>query len=200
MWLARKKREHKLPPIILQGERLFLRPPAISDWQQWSKVRARNQEFLTPFEPSWPENCLNQDFFEKRLKKQTNDWYAGRSHSFLIFENKNAALIGGININNVNRGAAQQATLGYWLDHKEQGNGFMTEALSLIIDFGFDELDLHRFNAGCLLDNEKSRNLLLRVGFEEEGLARKYVKINGKWRDHRLFGLPVESWRSSASK
>ncbi len=185
-----------MPPIKYEAERLFIRPPCLDDWSQWATIRGRNQEFLKPFEPTWPDDCLEESFYERRLARQEKDWQEGRAYSFLIFKNDDNVLVGGVNINNVSRGAAQYATLGYWLDEGEQGQGYMEEALRLVIDFGFDELKLHRFNAGCLQDNERSVKLLLKLGFEEEGFAKKFVQIAGKWQDHRLFGLPVEHWRA----
>jgi len=185
-----------MPALSLEGERLFLRPPAPEDWAQWAQVRGRNREFLKAYEPTWPEDCLSRGFFERRLQKQAQDWQQGAAHSFLIFKKSGEDLIGGVNINNVCRGAAQYATLGYWLDEKEQGQGYMAEALRLVIAYGFTDLRLHRFNAGCLPDNERSVKLLKKIGFVEEGFAEKFVQINGQWQDHRLFGLPIENWES----
>lgn len=186
-----------MPAIVLTGERLIVRPPALSDWPQWTEVRGRNRAFLKPYEPSWPEDCLSRAFFERRLQRQARDWRMGQGYSFLIFDKTTASLIGGININNVCRGAAQYGTLGYWLDEEEQGSGYMAEALRLVINYGFTHLQLHRFNAGCLPGNERSARLLAKLGFAEEGFAKKYVQIDGRWQDHLLFGLPCEDWTSS---
>ncbi len=183
----------ELPALILQGERVMLRPPVPADWPQWAEVRGRNRAYLKPYEPSWPDDCLTRAFFERRLQKQARDWRAGLGHSFLVL--KDGELIGGVNLNNVCRGAAQYAALGYWLAEDAQGHGYMTGALRLAIDYGFTHLTLHRFNAGCLPGNERSVKLLSRLGFTEEGFARNYVQIDGRWQDHRLFGLNVEDWK-----
>lgn len=189
-----------VPAVLLKGARVAARPPALTDWPQWAEVRGRNRDFLKPYEPTWPENCLSRGFFERRLQKQAQDWRLGLGYSFLIFRNDSGALLGGININNVCRGAAQYATLGYWLDEREQGKGYMIEALRLVIGYGFSHLQLHRFNAGCLAGNERSARLLERLGFAEEGFAKKFVQIDGRWQDHRLFGLPCEDWQQSSTK
>lgn len=196
IWPRKAAAKLTLPPVKLEAVRVIVRPPHLSDSAQWIKVRRRNESFLKPYEPTWMENCLTEDFFKRRLMQQVRDWQRGRSHSFLIFKKEDNVLIGGVNINNVSRGASQYATLGYWIDEQEQGVGYMAEALRLVIDFGFKSLKLHRFNAGCLKDNERSAKLLLKLGFEEEGFAKKYVQIDGKWQDHRLFGLPMEHWQS----
>lgn len=200
IWPRPKPQEVTLPNITLSAFRVTLRPPQAGDYQQWSKVRRRNRDYLQEFEPTWPKNCLGKEFFTRRLRRQIADWRSGRAYSFLIFKKDNDVLIGGVNINHVCRGAAQYGTLGYWLDEAEQGMGYMAESLRLIINFGFKDLRLHRFNAGCLAHNERSANLLLKLGFEEEGFAKNYVQINGAWQDHRLFGLPIESWQASAAK
>lgn len=188
------------PDVRLEGSRIVLRPPAAGDWPQWHDVRHRNFDYLAPFEPEWPEDCLTEPFFLRRLEFQLAEWRLGRSYAFLIFDRDGEALIGGINLNNVCRGAAQFGSLGYWLDRDRQGHGYMTEALGLIAGFAFDELKLHRINASCLPYNERSRRLLLRLGFGEEGYALKYLQINGQWQDHLLFGLPVEAWKLSGNQ
>ena len=178
--------------IRLEGKRVFVRPPMLGDYPKWFEVRGNNRDFLTPYEPIWPENCLDQVFFQKRLARQAKDWKADQGYCFLIFSNDDGALLGGININNVVRGAAQFASLGYWLSESAQGQGYMGEALQLIIEFSRDVLMLHRLNAACIPDNERSRKLLLAAGFSEEGYAAKYLEINGVWTDHRLFGFILD--------
>jgi ribosomal-protein-alanine N-acetyltransferase len=71
----------------------------------------------------------------------------------------------------------------------------MTEALALALDFSFQRLKLHRVEAACLPGNEASRGLLMKLGFREEGYAKKYLCIDGKWQDHVLFGILREEWR-----
>ncbi|MCB9990016.1 MAG: GNAT family N-acetyltransferase [Rhodospirillales bacterium] len=197
IWPRRRLDTARIPSVHLTGERVTVRPPRAEDWRSWAEVRSRNRAMLEPLEPRWPENCLTREFFSRRLARQMQDWQRGQSCSFLIFETSSQTLIGGVNINNIARGAAQHASLGYWLDQAFQGRGYMREALTLVIDFGFSALKLHRFNAGCLSGNERSAGVLLRLGFKEEGFAEKYVQIDGQWQDHRLFGLPAEHWPPS---
>lgn len=181
-----------LPEKRLEGFRVTVRPPCVEDWPRWAEVRGRNRDHLTPFEPVWPEHCLTREFFLQRLSRQSRVWREDRGYPFLIFDRVTGTLIGGININSVCRGAAQSATLGYWLDQDCQGQGYMSEAIRLVIVYGFNELQLHRLHAACLPDNRRSIHLLLRAGFKEEGYAERYLRINGQWRDHRLFGLVAD--------
>lgn len=196
-WLGRKEKTAlaavTLPPLWLHGSRVDLRPPTLSDWTVWARIRGRNRDALKPLEPLWPENALSESFFIRRLQRQVRDWDSDQAYSFLMFGKDGGDLIGGININHVARGAAQYASLGYWLDKDHQGHGYMTEGLGLVIEYAFSALTLHRLNAACLPENERSIALLKRLRFEEEGFARSYVQIAGRWRDHILFGRVRET-------
>lgn len=172
----------------LATPRLHLRPALQSDFAQWRDVRGRNRDFLRPFEPAWPEAALEEECFRRRLARLDAERAADRTHAFLIFRGN--ALIGGINVNNVTRGAAQFASLGYWLDEAVQGQGYMTEAAHAVCAFAFSRLRLMRLNAATLPHNLKSRAMLERLGFREEGFAADYLQIDGRWQDHILYGLP----------
>ncbi len=184
-----------LPDVLLSGEKTYMRPARQSDWADWARIRGENKPHLQPFEPLWAENALEQGFFSRRLKRQSREWALGQANAFLIFEKETGALVGGMNINNISRGAAQFCSLGYWLAKPYEGKGYMREALALTLEHCFETLKLHRVNCSCLLHNTRSKNLLLRAGFEEEGMAKNYIQINGLWQDHLLFGLPKELWK-----
>lgn len=182
----------KLPNFYntkLVGARVIVRPPQGRDCAEWLATRSRNQQFLQQFEPTWSAHALTPGFYERRLTRQKTDWMTDQAYSFLIFGHNNRSVLGGINVNHVSRGAAQHATLGYWLDEGLQAQGLMREALELVIAFCRDGLGLHRLHAATLPDNERSARLLVRLGFTEEGFAKAYVQINGTWADHRLYGL-----------
>ena len=195
IWPQRKQDE-AISPVVLDGTRVFMRPPAPSDAAEWERVRHRNHAYLQPFEPTWDENCLTPEYFARRLKRQVHEWQNGQAYALLIFKKQDGSLIGGMNINHVCRGAGQYASLGYWIDEAHQGQGYMAEALKLTLKYAFEELDLHRVHASCIPKNTRSKNLLLRAGFKEEGYAEKYIAINGEWQDHHLFGIAVENWQA----
>ncbi len=169
-----------------QGENVFLRPPEYKDWQKWSQLRRVNMSYLKPWEPTWNIHELERSYFVKRVrffeKLSIND----EAYSFLIFEKPKLKLIGEININNVQRGVVQSCSVGYWISEDKMGLGLMSEAISLIKKFTFDELELHRIEAACLQKNQRSLNTLKKNNFNIEGVAKKYLKINGKWQDHIL--------------
>lgn len=173
----------------LKGERIHLCSLQKEDYAQWAEIRRRNQDFLKPFEPKWSSDALSDVFFKRRLHKQKQEKEAGRGAFFLIHHNQDRKIIGGINLNNIQYGAARCASLGYWLEKGSLKQGYMHEAASLVIDYAFNVLNLHRLHAACLPNNQDSVNLLLKLGFQEEGFAEKYLQINGVFEDHRLFGL-----------
>lgn len=192
--IRQQSEEPDFPSVRLEGFRVVLRPPCLDDYQQWALVRSQNKNFLQPYEPTWPTEALDQDFFERRLKRQIRDWKNDRAYAFLVFLKSQETLIGGINVNNVCRGAAQFGSIGYWLDETMQGNGYMSETLRIVLNYCFSDLRLHRVNASCLPHNTPSIKLLKRLGFAEEGFASRYLQINGVWEDHVLFGRTKEDW------
>ena len=185
-WRPKSSVNGVLSPV-LKGARITLKAPSIKDYKAWHQVRQKNKSFLKTYEPSWPKDCLSNDFFSRRLERQAQERQSGRGAFFLIHLDNQ--IIGGLNLNNIQMGAARHATLGYWIDEDHQGQGYMSEAINLMIDYGFNILKLRRLNAACLPDNHRSIKMLLSLGFEEEGYAKKYLQINGHWQDHRLFGL-----------
>jgi ribosomal-protein-alanine N-acetyltransferase len=157
-------------------------------------LRARSRSFLAPWEPTWPVDALSRASFRARIARYSEDWRGDQGYNFFIFK-LDETLVGGVGLSNVRRGVAETASLGYWVGEPYARNGFMTAALPLVLDFSFDRLRLHRVEAACLPTNVPSRALLLRTGFTEEGYARRYLLIDGKWQDHLLFGILREDWR-----
>ncbi len=110
-------------------------------------------------------------------------------YALFVYDAQSDALVGGLTLCNVRRGVTQSCTLGYWVGVKFAKQGYMTAAVRAIVPFVFDSLELHRLEAACLPTNTASMRLLERVGFKREGLARRYLRINGEWRDHVLYAL-----------
>ncbi len=175
--------------IRLEGPRVYLVPPRMSDWKAWAGLRDESRDFLTPWEPTWPHDALGRHAFRRRLRAYNQEWRQGTGFSFLVHRLSDNALMGGVTLSNVRRGVAQAASMGYWIGERFARQGFMTEAVSAVVEFAFEELALHRVEAACLPHNDASRSLLLKVGFRQEGYARQYLRINGKWQDHLLFEM-----------
>jgi ribosomal-protein-alanine N-acetyltransferase len=177
------------PEPHVRGDGLYLRPAVSGDFAAWSRLRADSRAFLTPWEPTWPDDDLTRAAFRRRLRRQADDMARDEAFSFLIFDAGNDGLLGGLTVGGIRRGVAQAATLGYWMGAPHAGKGHMTRAVAAATRFGFSTLRLHRIEAACLPENAASMGLLERNGFEREGLARAYLKINGAWRDHVLYAL-----------
>jgi ribosomal-protein-alanine N-acetyltransferase len=174
--------------LRIEGQGVRLRPPRAGDYAEWQNLRAISRDFLQPWEPTWPQDDLSRAAFRRRLLAYARDRDAGAAYPFFIFRAGDDALVGGITLSNVRRGVAQMGSIGYWCGHPYARHGHTLAAVRALCDFAFRTLGLHRVEAACIPDNAPSRSLLLKAGFEEEGYARAYLKINGVWRDHVLFG------------
>jgi len=173
-----------LPGAELTGKAVILRHPRLDNYDDWARLRALSRDFLIPWEPQWTHDELTRSAFKRRLRRYAEDRQNGRGFAFFVYRNSDDRLVGGCNISNVRRGVAQSASLGYWIGKPFARQGLTSAAVDAACRFAFDELRLHRVEAACIPDNTPSRQLLKRVGFCEEGLARKYLKIHGEWRDH----------------
>lgn len=190
------------PPLSLRSERLRLRPAERRDHQQWSALRRAAHAALQPWEPRWAADHLSERSFRRRVAWSDREIVNDRAYPFLIFladEPGPQRLIGGLTLENVRRGAAQSASLGYWLGPSFQGQGLMTEALGLVIGFAYSDLGLSRLEAACLPENDRSRRLLERRGFAEEALLHGYLQINGVWRDHILYERRSDARRAAST-
>ena len=181
-------------PFRLSGQRVYLRMPERGDWEAWASLRALSRRFLEPWEPSWPPDALSRLSFRARVARYVEDWRTDQAYNFFVFADDDA-LVGGIGLSNVRRGVSETASLGYWVGEPYARQGFMSAALPLVLDFSFERLRLHRVEAACLPTNVPSRALLTRAGFHQEGHARQYLCIEGKWQDHLLFAMLSADWR-----
>lgn len=173
----------------LQGRAVYLRAPEHRDHKPWAALRTASRAFLEPWEPSWPEHDLTAAAFRARLGAYAREMELGEAYPFFIFRREDDALLGAIRLFHVRRGVALTGTIGYWLGQPYARQGYMSDAAETLIRFAFHGLGLHRLEAACMPENHASAALLAKCGFSAEGYAPAYLKINGGWRDHRLFGL-----------
>jgi ribosomal-protein-alanine N-acetyltransferase len=174
-----------LPAI--DGDRVVLRQPQMTDHQEWAALRERSRQFLKPWEPIWPVDDLTRAAFRRRLKRYAEDQRSDQAYSFFVFRKKDNVLVGGITVANVRRGVAQAASIGYWMGEPYAGQGFMSSTLRALVPFSFGTLRLHRLEAACIPTNKASIRLLENSGFQREGYARQYLCIDGTWQDHLLY-------------
>jgi len=175
--------------LRIEGAGVRLRPPRAADYPQWRELRAVSREFLQPWEPTWPADDLSRAAFRRRLVAYARDREAGVAYPFFVHRAEDDVLTGGITLSNVRRGVAQMGSVGYWCGQPFSRRGYTLAGVRALATFAFRTLGLHRLEAACLPHNTPSRRLLAKAGFAEEGEAKAYLKINGVWRDHVLFGM-----------
>ena len=175
--------------LRLEGDLVRLRPPRPADYAEWSVLRASSRDFLQPWEPTWPADDLTRAAFKRRLAAYAHDMERGLAYPFLVFRAEDSRMVGGITLSNIRRGVAQMGSIGYWVGEPHTRKGYTVAAVQQVTRFAFNRLGLHRVEAACIPTNDGSRAVLARAGFRHEGMALAYLRINGVWRDHLLFGL-----------
>lgn len=175
------------PMPSIDGDGVILRMPQMTDFEEWAALREASRQFLTPWEPTWPDDDLTRSAFRRRVKRYAEDLRADLGYAFLISRNSDGALVGGLTLANVRRGVAQAGSVGYWIGLPFVRQGYMTAAVRAVIPFAFASLRLHRLEAACIPTNAGSMRLLEKTGFTREGYAREYLCINGTWQDHLLY-------------
>jgi ribosomal-protein-alanine N-acetyltransferase len=103
---------------------------------------------------------------------------------------------GEVNLNGVVRGAMQSGTIGYWIDEAKAGNGYMSEAVLVLAKFAFDELRLHRVEVCIIPRNAASHRVVEKLALRHEGIAERFLEINGVWEDHVRYGFTIEEWQT----
>jgi len=183
-------------PIRLYGRRVMLRPLAANDFRSWSAVRQRNADWLTVWEPSrpahQPDPVTDRGAFAARCQQRDRDRGAGTAYQFGLFIDQQVA--GEVNLNNVVRGAMQSGTIGYWIDQRHAGQAYVAEAVAVVMQFGFEQLALHRLEICIVPRNERSKRVMDKLAIRDEGIAQRYLEINGTWEDHIRYGITIEEW------
>jgi ribosomal-protein-alanine N-acetyltransferase len=178
-----------------------LRPVRLRDAAVWSRIRLADRKHLEPWEPmsgadwsvrhsvsSWPAVCSGLRAEARR----------GRMLPYVI--ELDGQFAGQLTIGNVTHGALRSAWIGYWVASEKTGGGIATAALALGLDHCFTGVRLHRVEATVRPENVISRAVLARVGFREEGLLRRYLEVDGAWRDHLLVAITVDEMTESAAQ
>ncbi|MGB3244844.1 MAG: GNAT family protein [Sulfitobacter sp.] len=168
-------------------ERLILRPPIHSDFRDWTTLRVKSRDYLTPWEPSWAYDHLTRKAFTNRVYWAQRSVAGGTALPLFLIRREDEALIGAITLDNIRRGPSQAGTLGYWTGAPYARQGYMREAIEAVAHQAFTRFDLSRIEAACLPENAASRGLLEKAGFKYEGVAQSYLQIDGRWRTHVLY-------------
>ncbi len=180
----------------LFGRRVMLRPIVLSDFAAWREVRNRCGDWLTQWEPQrlahQPDVTQDRDAFAVRCSARHRERQLGTGFGFGVFAD--GQFCGELNLSSIQRGPFQNAYVGYWIDENWAGQGLMPEAVVVLARFAFEDLHLHRLQVSIIPRNTASRRVVDKLGLREEGLAEKYLEINGVWEDHVRYAITVEEW------
>ena len=171
----------------IETERMTLRLPGHEDWRAWAELRSDSAAFLQPWEPVWSEDHLSRRAFTNRVYWARRAEAQGTALPLMLIRRQDNMLLGAITLDNIRRGPAQSAAIGYWIGQPHARQGYMREAIGALVQHAFGEMDLSRIEAACLPENTASRGVLERSGFKYEGVAQSYLQINGRWRNHVLY-------------
>ena len=178
------------PKTLIKGKRVVLRPPVKSDAAEFIAVNRRSAEFNSGL-ASPPTTAKQFEAFMKRNARPDGV-------CFLICRLADGPIMGSIALSQIFHGGFQSAYLGYQIGEEFAGQGYMTEALQLMLRYAFVKLQLHRVEANIQPGNIPSIALVKRAGFTREGYSQRYLKICGRWRDHERWAILVEDWRKSS--
>jgi [ribosomal protein S5]-alanine N-acetyltransferase len=181
----------------LVGRRVVLRPLSSADFPAWQEVRRRNNGWLTPWEPvrtpGMPDVVESREAFAMRCSARERERQLGTGFGFGLFV---AGRFGGeINLSSVQRGPFQSAYVGYWIDEAQAGHSYTPEGLVLVMRFAFEQLHLHRVQISIIPRNHRSRRVVEKLKLRDEGIALRYLEINGVWEDHVRYAMTVEEWQ-----
>ena len=170
-----------------------LRPVRLRDGGEWSRMRVRDEDHLTPWEPMTPGTWASQNSATQWPGRWATLRSMARSGLALPFAiTLDGALAGQVMIGNVVREPLLSAYVGYWVGSTVAGGGVTTAAVALAVDHCLTRAGLHRIEATVRPENVASRRVLAKLGFREEGLLRRYLEVEGDWRDHLLLAVTTE--------
>jgi ribosomal-protein-alanine N-acetyltransferase len=171
---------------------VFLRHPSLRDREEFINLNRAStglhRTLASP--PTRPEQF---HAFLKRCRRIDCE-------CFLICRIEDKAILGAINLSQIFRGGFQNAYLGYYIGEPYARQGYMSEALRLMLQHAFLKLMLHRLEANIQPENVASIALVRRAGFVREGYSRRYLKICGRWRDHERWALIAEDWKAKRQR
>ena len=171
--------------VKLKGKRITLKSFTPDCAEELLNYYSRNKEHLGYYEPTRDNSFYTIEAQRDILLESYKNLMSGTGIDLGIY--KDDILIGKIKISNIVYGVFKSGIVGYSIDKEYQGRGYMQEALKLVLKYSEEELELHRLEASVLIDNDKSKSVLMKCGFKEIGLNERYLFINGAWRDHITF-------------
>ena len=186
-------------PINLHGRRVVLRTLGDADYDGWLEVRRRCHDWLVKWEPRSAHAAhLAEDerSFSGRCAIRERERQMGAGFGFgIFFEGR---FVGEITLSSIQRGPLQSAFVGYWIDEAVAGRGLMPESVVTVLQYAFDTLRLHRVDINIIPRNAPSRRVVEKLGLRFEGIAERYLEIDGAWEDHAHYAITAEEWSDRA--
>ena len=178
-------------PVTLESQGVRLRPLTSADAAAWREVRNRNAAWLRRWDATAPPGADNRArTFGSMLRAMRKAAHAGTQLPFAV--EVDGAFVGQVSVNNIVRGSAQFASVGYWIDERVANRGITTRAVALVIDYCFRVAGLHRLEIAIRPENAASLRVVEKLGLASIGVAPRYLHIDGDWRDHRIFAVTTE--------
>jgi ribosomal-protein-alanine N-acetyltransferase len=178
-------------PATLQYREVTLRPLRYRDARAWRAVRRRNAAWLRQWDATVPPGGSERPATFHTLVTRLNR-HARQGHGMPFVVEVGGVFAGQVTVNNIVRGSAQFASVGYWLDREMAGRGVMPTAVALVIDHCFRSAGLHRIEVAIRPENSNSLRVVEKLGIPEVGYAPRFLHIDGAWRDHRIYAITVE--------
>ncbi len=181
--------------LEIVGQRITLRTLVESDYDAWHEVRRRCRDWLIPWEPrpkGAPPPAEDRGSFAARCAIRERERQLGSGYGFGIFVG--GRFSGEVTLSSIQRGPFQSASIGYWIDEAEAGHGYVPEAVVMVLHFAFEAIDLHRVEISIIPRNRPSLRVVEKLGVRREGLAERFLEIDGKWEDHVRFAMTSEEW------
>ena len=172
------------------GAPVILRALRGRDRNEWEALRAKNTEWLRPWEATSPEGVATRLGYRQLVRQFDREANEGRLQPFVI--ETEGRLVGQMHLFGIAWGSLRGAFAGYWVDESIAGQGIMPLALAAACDRAFIGLGLHRVEVNIRPENNASLRVIEKLGFRDEGLRLRYLHIDGEWRDHRSFALTTE--------
>lgn len=177
-------------PVVLVEGPVRLRPLRHRDAAPWRRVRARNAAWLGPWEATGPDPQVLLRSYHQMVRELNAQGRAGTALPFAI--EVDGALVGQLTVGGLVWGSLRCGAIGYWVDQAVAGRGITPTAVAMATDHCLLALRLHRVEVNIRPENAASLRVVAKLGFRDEGLRRRYLHIDGAWRDHRTFALTIE--------
>ena len=175
-------------PTLRDGA-VTIRPIRQRDARVLERELAANRSWLRQWEATNPHGPLAFDTRASIRSLQSN----ARSGAGLPFAIEvDGEFAGQLNVSSIAYGSLSSATIGYWVAERFAGRNVTPTAVALATDHCFFTMGLHRMEICIRPENAPSLRVVEKLGFRYEGLRRRFIHINGDWRDHFCFALTAE--------